>query len=315
MTMSSTDAERAMQLFEFAPGKRASWAALGRILPDVATALFFAKAMKMDYQRLSELLFGLFRSSVVVALSEGNHSTSLQDYVVETVPPYVWPEGKAPDFNPTVPPSEVLPELWEAATIQVASSIAEVAEKLAGVLHALPSKEGEMAFAHLAKLNRQRPTIGVYQARIQHRVVPDSLVVLDVSGSMTEETIRKIVGDVVALSWKANAHLAIVSDSTFLWEPGSFDAKAVLRRAEFGGTHYETLAPLLNRDWGTVVSIADYDSSASAKRFLSSSSGRIGKVLDISLVNRPTFLGECLAQLADEVEPLLVATGYYPISY
>ena len=57
------------------------------------------------------------------------------------------------------------------------------------------------------------------------------------------------------------------------------------------------------------VTIADYDSSLGAKQVLASRSGRIGTVLDISLVGKPTFLSECVGQLADEVKPLLVAQG------
>ena len=38
--------------------------------------------------------------------------------------------------------------------------------------------------------------------------------------------------------------------------------------------------------------------------------GRIGKVVDVSLVNRPTFLAACVGQLAQEVEPILVAAGH-----
>lgn len=80
----------------------------------------------------------------------------------------------------------------------------------------------------------------------------------------------------------------------------------VLARAEYGLTKYRMLAPLLDRDWGTVVTIADYDSSLGAKQALARRKGRIGTVLDISLVGKPTFLSECVGQLADEVKPLLV---------
>ena len=140
--------------------------------------------------------------------------------------------------------------------------------------------------------------------------MPDVLVILDVSGSMSEGTIRTIVDDVVALSWKANAHLAIVSNDTFLWEPGSYDSDAVLAKAQYGGTHYETLAPLFdNRSWGTVVTIADYDSAYDARRVIAQTNGHVGTVLDISLVEQPTFLGECISTIAQNVKPLLVSTG------
>lgn len=67
-----------------------------------------------------------------------------------------------------------------------------------------------MVFSAMAVMNSKRPTIGDFKARVAHPPVPDVLVILDVSGSMTEETIRAIVGDVVSLSWTANAYLTIV---------------------------------------------------------------------------------------------------------
>ena len=166
-----------------------------------------------------------------------------------------------------------------------------------------------MMFSTMLKMNRLRPTLGDYQASITHQAVPNVAVVLDVSGSMTSETVRTIIDEVVSLAWTANAHLIIVSNSAYHWEPGAFSSAAVLEKAEFGGTYYEQLVPLFNQDWGTVITIADYDSSRGAQRAIAQCTGRIGQVLDISLVNRPTFLAECLGQLADKVTPLLIGRG------
>ena len=85
--------------------------------------------------------------------------------------------------------------------------------------------------------------------------------------------------------------------------------KDVLAKAEYGGTHYEQLKPLFDQSWGTVITIADYDSSPSAMKTLANCKGHIGQVLDISLVSRTTFLAECVGQLADEVRPLMLAQG------
>lgn len=314
MTMPNSSLSESMHLFELKPDKYVSVAQLKAWLPDVETALWFAKLYSLDYRRLSDLLYLLFKSRVMDALMEGAHSLELQDYLVETVPEDVWHVDK-PDFVDTPAPGEVLPQLWEAAEIQVAKSIAEVAAKLDSTLQFLPSKEGRMLFQNLAVMNRMRPTIGDYKAQIKHVPVPEAAVVLDVSGSMTETTIRAIVEDVVALSWKANAHLMIVSNDTFHWEPGSYSVDDVLAKAQYGGTYYETLAPMFDRDWGTVITIADYDSSASAKRHLANCKGRIGTVLDISLVNQPSYLGECLGQLADELRPLLIARNILSSSW
>lgn len=303
-----------LDVIEFMPGKKASLTTLKALLPDVETTLFFAKALDMDYQQLSALLYSVHNTSVTRALNEGAHSETLQDYLCEDILPAVYDmEAEDVEFA-DIPHGEILPEVWESITLQVASSLKEVAGKLADVIDAMPSKEGSMTFSHMAKLNRQRPTMGVYQAHIQHQRVSENLVVLDVSGSMSSHTVHTIINDVVALSWKANASLAIVSDTTRLWAPGTYTVDGVLAEAEYSGTHYETLAPLFNQNWGTVVTIADYDSGHDARRKLSECTGRIGLVLDISLVNKPTFLAECLGQLADETRPLLVGNSGWVLS-
>jgi hypothetical protein len=70
------------------------------------------------------------------------------------------------------------------------------------------------------------------------------------------------------------------------------------------------LAPLFDgQDWDAVVTIADYDSSPAAAAVLARCSGKIGQLFDVSLVNRSTYLAECLSPLADEVRPLLIASN------
>src|SRR5690606_39680246 len=107
--------------------------------------------------------------------------------------------------------------------IKTANSNKDVADKLSNVLDSMSHKEGKMVFGHLHKLNTQRGTIGTYSPQIEHTPTPPRLVVLDVSGSMTEHTIRNIVEEVVALAYSVNASLAIVSNRAFLWDAGSFD--------------------------------------------------------------------------------------------
>ena len=305
-TLKASSAEQ-YELFQVEPNQFVSIAMLKEWLPTVEVALFFAKLFKLNSAKLGELLRVCFGTPVIEALTEGNHSMELQDYLVEVVPEFIQLNIEATNEAP--PPAEVLPQLWKAALIEVATSIQEVADKLKGTLALLPSKQGEMVFKAMATMNANRPTLGDFKAQIVHEPVPDVLVILDVSGSMTEETIRTIVSDVVALSWEANAYLAIVSDSAFCWAPGSYAVNDVLEKAQYWGTHYEELAPLFDRDWGTVVTIADYDSSESAKHALAKCKGRVGTVLDISLVGRSTYLAECVGQLADKVKPLMIAQG------
>ena len=308
MSQSTSSSSNDMTLFEVKPDIYLSAGTLRRHLPTVELALFFAKVYQLDYTKLGQLLRMLFNTPVVQALTEGSHSVELQDYLVETVPFEILIEMQQFTSEP-MPSSEVLVQLWKSLEVEVAKSIQEVANKLAGTLHLLPSKEGDMLFASMAKINRLRPTVGVYGAHIRHAPVPEVLVVLDVSGSMTEETIEAIIGDVVAMSYNANASLAVVSNSAFLWAPGGYSVKDVLAKAEYGGTHYEQLKPLFDQSWGTVITIADYDSSPIAMKTLANCKGHIGQVLDISLVSRTTFLAECVGQLADEVRPLMLAQG------
>ena len=301
-----------LTLFEFVPGKRASIKVLAELLPNIETALFFGQVYHLSEVNLRELVLTLFKTPFFTALldSAEQHSTTLQDYVLPmlTVAETEQYRNHLSETPPAegfvVPNSELLVAAWEAQLTEVAESIETVANKVAGVLDLLPSKYGTMTMQHLRK-------IGKYAAQITHDRNIDRLVILDVSGSMSEGTVRAIVGDVVALAYKANATLAIVSNHTYYWSPGEFTVSSVLSTAEFGGTQYETLIPLLQQDWEKVITIADYDSSQHAKSLIREMSfGHIGEVLDMSLVDRPTFLAECVGQLAQSVRPFLIGTSH-----
>jgi hypothetical protein len=344
-TISRSELKRSLDLLEIKPGKRFSIQVLKDLLPTTEAALFFAKVYELDYTQLSNLLHHVCDSEVADALFSGNHSTDLQSYLVGSYAHESWcaiesgdldeygdltcdctpvftPGVVNPDvldgdivFDPDVPVGEILPQVWESLEITVAQSIKDVASKLEDIVGLLPGKQGTMVFNSMMVMNRKRPTIGDYKASVHHDRQKENLLILDVSGSMTESTVRAIVDDVVALSYMANAHLAIVSNDAFYWAPGTYDSDAVLKKAQFGGTYYEELAPLLNRDWGVVITVADYDSSRSAAEHINRvCSGHIDEVLDISLVNRPTFLAECVGQLADKVTPLLIARSAHVLA-
>jgi hypothetical protein len=305
-----------LDLVEVKPGKRFSRAVLDALLPDVETALFFGKVYELDYGQLSRLLASVLHTDLAVALfSEGGtHSAQLQDYIVDICEVAGLDHGGVSyDIEP--PDGAILPQVWESLEVEVASSIKEVASKLESVVGLMPGKQGQMIFSTLMKVNAKRPTIGDYRASVHHEREKQNLLILDVSGSMTEGTIRRIIDDVVALSYTSNAHMAVVSNTCSYWTPGSYSVEDVLDKCEYGGTQYEMLAPLFDRDWGTVITVADYDSSYSAKKHIADNCmGRIDLLLDVSLVNRPTFLAECVGQLADEVRPLLIASGSYVLS-
>lgn len=307
-TLSSAELDDSLRVIEVKPGLNFSLQSLRDMLPDTETVLFFGKVFELDYHQLSELLGLVLNSTVAQALfNEGGlHSTDLQTYAISVCPPGA-SKGKL-KFKPDVPKGEILPEVWKSMQIEVADSIVTVARKLKDVVGLMPGKKGSMVFQSMMKMNRLRPTIGTHQAAIHHAPVKENLLILDVSSSMSRATIETIVDDVVAMAYLANMHLVIVSNTATHWEPGTFDSSSVLDEAEFGGTHYETLFNVLSRDWGVVVCVADYDSSVAAKDHLArTASGHIDLMLDVSLVNRPTYLAECVGQFAAEARPLLVA--------
>ena len=290
---------------------------LKSMLPDVETALFFAQLYRLDAVDLGSLLSTLFKTPVVTALTAegGLHSDLLQDYLVDIGYQYEIQQGDIL-FGEVKPKGEILPQLWDSLKVDIADSIQAVADKLKDVVGVLPGKKGEMLFKSMQVMNTRRPTIGDHKAYVHHAQLPANLIIFDVSGSVSESTVEAIVDDVVALSWEADAHLAIVSNTTTHWEPGEFSVEAVLQAAEFGGTQYETLAPLFeDRHWGVVVTIADYDSSWDAKRVIADCNGTIDTLLDVSLVSKPTFLAEVVGQLAAEVKPLLIAADDYSLRY
>ena len=317
-TLSKRDLADKLNLIQLKPGLKFSVHALKAALPDIETTLFFAKLYELDPSALARLLVAVHGNiGVVEALckDDGIHSHELQDYVVELGYEFLIKDGSV-DFVDEPAPGTLLPLLWEQLEVDVAKSIKEVAEKLENVIGQLPGKNGEMVFRSLMTVNAKRPVIGDFKAQVHHAPRQPNLVILDVSGSMTEETVTAIIEDVVSLSYLADAHLAIVSNTVTHWEPGGYTVDAVLAEAEYGGTHYETLAHLLDRNWGVVVCVADYDSSLRAKEAIAANcTGHIELVLDISLVAQPTFLAEVVGQLAAEVRPLMVADHDLTNSY
>lgn len=311
--MSSADLADSLEIIEVKPGKRFTKALLRKMLPDVETALFFGKVYELDPGELGSLLNVALNTTLSNALfgQDQVHSHELQDYISDICDHSGFEMGDVTIGDPP-PHGEILPAVWESLEVEVATSIKAVAEKLESVVDMLPGKNGEMLFKSMMTLNAKRPTLGDHKAVIHHALQQQNLLILDVSGSMTAETIGTIIEDVVALSYKANAHLAIVSNTCTYWEPGTYNVDDVLARAEYAGTHYEELAPLFEKDWGTVITVADYDSSLSAKHHLRDECrGRVDTVLDISLVNQPSFLAECVGQFASEVRPLVMAAPGY----
>lgn len=285
-------------------------AALRDALPSVESALWFAKAFDFTAQERSELLSVLFGENDVIAalVNEGGlHSTELQGYLLELGYEDQLELGDV-RFDESVPlHGDILPEVWESLQLTIAESIKEVAEALGDTIGRMSGKQGRMLVESMMVMNAKRPTIGDFKARVKHESQVPNLWILDVSGSMSEGTVRALVDEVCAGAYMANAHLAIVSSTSTVWGPGEYDSAVVLDAAEFGGTHYETLASLFDQDWGVVVTIADYDSSMAAIPAFKKVKGRVSEVFDISLVDQPTFLSEVIGTVADKVTPVMIA--------
>lgn len=329
MTSSSitTTSSTELDLVEVKPGVSFGRGILKTLLPDVESVLFFGKIQQLDAGQLGRLLHIVLDTDLTSALFDegGEHSTDLQGYLLDG---YTDEDGNWHEpivaaaqqgeivLKPIIPAGEILPQVWDQLRVEVATSISDVAAKLTNVVDHLDGKKGQMIFAAMRKINARRPTIGDFRAAITHRTPLPNLVIMDVSGSMSSSTVHRIVDDVVALSYMANAYMAVVSNTTTYWEPGSFDVQAVLNASEFGGTQYETLHELLNSNqWGTVVTIADYDSSLAARDYLEAKvTSSIEELLDISLVNQPTFLAECLRPFAALARPLLIGNSGYVLS-
>lgn len=309
----------------FANGRAFPTKFLKDALPDVETALFFAKVYELEASDVALVLQTCVPSDVVSALTDeaGMHSSTLQDYLVDLYQDengewgYHDADCVAGMTGAKAPvDAEILPEVWKSIELTIADSIKTVADTVAGTIEHMPGRTGEMVFQTLAKVNARRPTLGDYRAQFKHEQVKRVLVVFDVSGSMSESTVRTIVDDVVGLAYESNAALAIVSNTCTWWQAGNFSTQQVLEAAEYGGTHYEQLVPLFkDQDWDAVVTIADYDSSYGAAQALARCKGKIGQLFDVSLVQRSTYLAECLAPLANEVRPLLIASNYARLTY
>lgn len=325
MTVSNLLLKSSTDVTTFATGRSFPTKFLKDTLPDVETVLFFAKVYKLEPAEVSSLLHTCAPSAVVDALTAEaeNHSQDLQDFIVEEFQDengdwhYVEPAFLEATPGATAPvEAELLPEMWKNIELVIADSIAQVADTIATTIEHMPGRTGEMVFQTLAKVNARRPTIGDYRAGFKHQQVKRVLVVFDVSGSMSETTVRTIVDDVVGLAYESNAALAIVSNTATFYPAGGFSTQQVLNDAEYGGTYYDQLRPLFtDQDWDVVVTIADYDSSPSAKQVLSHCNSKIGQLFDVSLVNRSTYLAECLAHMANEVRPLLIANTYANLTY
>jgi len=302
-----------LELVEVKPGSRWPVSSLKQILKKPIHAVKFAALQQLNAVQLGALLRLLFPDVTIVqalTMEAGQHSGSLQSYIVELGYENYITEGEpsTADLEAMAEEDRLLAEMFEYLEVKVADEITDVMDTITDAMTAMPGKQGRLQMKTLLKADRRiKRKLGVHEAGVHHARVPDNLVVFDTSGSMGEPTVEKIVTPVVALAVEANAHLVIVSDTARHWGPGEFSVESVLNEAEYGGTHYETLAPIFDRDWGVVVTIADYDSSWSAKDALSQVPGRIKLLLDVSLVERPTFLAECLDQLADEARPLMVA--------
>ena len=153
----------------FANGRAFPKQFLTDALPDVETALFFAKVYDLQPSDVAQVLQICVPSDVVQALTNEayNHSQSLQDYLVEQYQDehgdwhYADIEVIAGQPGTKAPvDAQVLPEVWKNIELTIAKSIAEVAASISTTIEHMPGRTGEMVFQTLAKMNARRPTLG-----------------------------------------------------------------------------------------------------------------------------------------------------------
>ena len=106
--------------FELSKTQLISHNKLKELLPDVETALFFAKAFKLDAYKLGQLLSLLFQTTIVDALVNGVHSTELQDYLYEVCGDDLVRQAAFSVDKADIPAGELLPQLWKMAITEVA---------------------------------------------------------------------------------------------------------------------------------------------------------------------------------------------------
>jgi hypothetical protein len=306
---------------EVKPGSIYPVDTLKRIIKTPKWAIRFGALKNLDAVQLSSLLRLLFPGTDLIqalTMEGGRHSGHLQSYIVGLGYENLLFDGEVTLTESTQPEPEddMLAELLERFEVVIADDIKQVFDELDDVMIHMPGKQGRMEIKRLLKADkRNRKKIGVAETGVSHTHQRENLVIFDDSGSMGEDTVLRLAHAVKALAMEANAHLVLVSNTARHWKPGEFTVDALRMQAEYGGTHYETLAPLMDRNWGVVVTIADWDSSWGAKEALEDATGSIELLLDISLVSRPTFLAECLEPLAKETRPLLVAKSSLTYDY
>lgn len=311
-----------LELIQIKPGCVWQVDQLRRILKSPKWVVRFGALKQLDAAQLGTLLRLLFPDSDLVSalsMETGTHSGHLQSYIVSLGYENLLFDGtKFYEDDPFENDRDttLLAELVEKFEVKVADDLSDVLDTLDDSLQHMPGKQGRLEIKSLMKADRRnRKKLGVAEIGVSHRHQRENLVIFDDSASMGRNTCTRIAGAVKRLTMQANAHLVLVSNTARHWRPGEFTTAAVDLEGEFGGTHYETLAPLMDQHWGVVVTIADYDSSWSAKEVLKERSGSIDTLLDISLVDRPTYLAECLNPLAREVRPLLIAKGSLTYEY
>ena len=304
------DSHKSVQLVALNNGKaHISLGSLASLVPDVEALMFFGQLYKIPGRELIRYLQMIFEGTVLDLIADHQYSEELQDYMIEDIIPNVYQLGRE-QVTFEEKDTTILKYLFQDVAIPVLESIQELADKIALTIDKLPNDEGKMVFQHMARFNAKRNTIGQFQANIIHQNRLPNLVIFDDSGSVGKETVRALAEDVVALGYKANADLVLVSDTARYWPRGTYTVERIVQEAEYSGTRYETLLPIFTGSvWGHVITIADYDSSYQVRQKFLDLKGQavqptVEKVLDISLVQRPSYLCEVVGILARNVEAL-----------
>lgn len=292
--------------------------ALEDILTSLEVTLFFAKALELSVNDRSRLIRAIHKTDLIDELLNGEHSIDLQDYGIDDPDNWV-PTDEWVDALPVesmVPDSEFLLSIFDDIKVVIASTFVEFTTMLAEVMDAIPSDQAQLMLEDAAKLNYKTNTFGTTQVSVAPIMSLPNALILDDSGSVTRQTFEALVSEYVAVANTHQMHVILVSNTARHFAPEEVSVANLMSVAQFGGTHYEELIRndiLGNMEWGTVITIADYDSSPAAAQVLQNARGRIGLLLDLSLVNRRTYLSEVIGHLADDFKQVLVGAHGYPL--
>lgn len=275
--------------------------------------ILFGQLYELNTSQLMNLARIVFDTDdLVMMLTEGDHSYTLQSYMEKLDVPLEVNEDITFSEEKTVPERDsLLTQLFEAHQVGITDLVVQIADKFSKFLTSLPGHESKLEVHRLNKVNRRTKLPVSQRSTIINSNLLPNLLIIDVSGSQGQALIESIVDNCIDLAVKYEMHLVMVSHIAEWFIPGTYDRDTVLAsQAMNGGTVYASMAEIgvASQDWGTVVCVADYDGQQSDRDAWHQAGGSVDQVIDISTVAKQTWLSEVVnVQAPGRVQQLVVA--------